>query len=74
MAAPRKGQNVDGRYSVHVGTVPRFKPFHDRLVPVRKIPCPDCAADVGEPCLTQAGTPRSTPHPGRRRMALRKGL
>lgn len=42
----------------------------DRRVPIRSVPCPDCAADVGEFCVKPDGT-QTYRHVARRRMALR---
>lgn len=46
-----------------------FKPFHDRQVKVRSVPCPTCGAGIEEFCLSANG--RVTNHPMRRRMAIR---
>lgn len=72
--ARRVGRNMDGHHSVHIGAVPDFKPFRDRPVKAREIPCPQCGAPAGEFCVSETGQSRLNTHPSRRRMALRRGL
>lgn len=46
-----------------------------RLLPhgyLRSIPCPDCAAELGGPCVSITSKALSTPHISRRRLAIRK--
>lgn len=50
-----------------------FKPFRDRIVPVRNVPCPSCGSPAGEPCRKPDGTSVYT-HRVRRRAAIREGL
>ncbi len=38
----------------------------------RTIPCPDCSAEVGQPCVSASGALRRAPHASRSRMAARK--
>lgn len=55
------------------GAIPRdFKPFRDRTVPtISVVPCPDCKSAIGDHCVGLGGTTKRTPHPSRRRMAVR---
>jgi len=47
-------------------------PQTDRMVPVRKVSCPQCGAAIGEPCLSATG--KKVAHRERRRKAIREGL
>lgn len=49
----------------------RFKPTTDRAVRPRVVACPECKAEIGDGCVTAAGTPMQGYHRCRRRMAVR---
>ena len=53
---------------------PIENPARDRKVPARKVACPACGAQPGEPCIGSAGEPVKINHRDRRRRALREGL
>lgn len=40
-----------------------------RMAVINVVPCPDCGAEVGHPCVSSTGGP--TQHQSRRRMAFR---
>jgi len=41
---------------------------------IRIVPCPECGADIGEPCLASTGAVRTKGHMSRRRLTIRKLL
>lgn len=49
-----------------------IRPKPDRAVPIRKVACPKCGAQPGEPCLSATG--KEVAHRDRRRAAIREGL
>jgi len=40
----------------------------------RIVPCPECDAEIGQPCLASTGAIRTKGHMSRRRLAVRKLL
>ena len=64
---------LNGHIAAVAGHTPRgYKPFRDRAVHGRTAPCPDCKAQVDQPCVhLVTGEPQNKHHQARRRMALR---
>lgn len=40
---------------------------------IRNVPCPDCMAFIGDPCITVTGKEKRNTHRSRRRIAIREG-